>query len=252
MPARENGRKGEDGGRRGSGSTGREFEPQGARVPGPGSRTPPPCCPPLPHRRYLFAHVIHDTHEARQQFSFFSSSKFLLGLLLAAFLHHGGCHPPSARFTPGARRAGRGVARTGHAGASVYQTPRRGLRLQRPTLGRTGGGGAATAEEPGPEVPSEARAEAASRARLQLLENRSRADEPAHCAGGGGDATKGAGRGALRHSRAPLEATQRAGAAVALVPAWSRKSFDFQRDLGGASPSLGPRQSFTNLDYVAR
>lgn len=217
-----------------------------ARISAPGARgrspgPPPPSRPPLPHRRYLFPHVIHDTHEARQQFSFFSSSKFLLGLLLAAFLHPGGCHPPSARFTPGARRAGRGVARSEHPGASVCQTPRLRLRLQSPAPERTGGGGSATTEEQGLEVPSEARGEVASRARLHLQENRSRAEEPAHCAGGGGGAMKGAGGGALRHSGAPLGATQRGGAAVALVPAWSRVSFVVQLAQGGVAPCFCPR-----------
>lgn len=82
---------------------------QGARVASPGP--PPPRRLSLPQRRYLFPHVIHDSHETRQQFSFFTSSKFLLGLLLAALLHTRGCHPQSATFTPGACRARLGAAR---------------------------------------------------------------------------------------------------------------------------------------------
>ena len=65
----------------------------------------------LPHsiNHHLFPHVIHDAHETCQQFGFLSSSKFLLGLLLAALLYPRGCHPPSvsaahARDLPGRAR----------------------------------------------------------------------------------------------------------------------------------------------------
>ena len=78
-------------------------------VRGPSPGPPPPRRPSLPQRRYLFPHVIHDAHEACQQFGFLSSSKFLLGLLLAALLYPRGCHPPSvsaarARGSPGRAR----------------------------------------------------------------------------------------------------------------------------------------------------
>lgn len=86
------------------------------------------------------------------------------------------------------------VARCGHAGASVYQTPRPGLRLQRPTAG------AATAERQGLAGPlrnspgGDVAGSAASR------QNRSRAEESAHFTrgggAGGGGATAGAGGGA--------------------------------------------------------
>ena len=74
----------------------------------------------LPHsiNHHLFPHVIHDAHETCQQFGFLSSSKFLLGLLLAALLYPRGCHPPSvsaahARDLPGRARGCTFQARCG-------------------------------------------------------------------------------------------------------------------------------------------
>lgn len=166
-----------------------------ARVSAAADRGPSPGPPPrrrrsLPQRRYLFPHVIHDAHEARQQFSFLSSSKFLLGLLLAALLHPGGCHPPSTRFTPGARRAGRGVARSRHAGASVYQTPRPGPRLQRPAPEQRG---AATAVGQGP---------AATRRSTRGGDAFNSAASPAEAEPGGGVcALRSRGRGRYEGSR---------------------------------------------------
>ena len=87
-------------------------------VRGPSPGPPPPRRRSLPQRRYLFPHVIHDAHETCQQFGFLSSSKFLLGLLLAALLYPRGCHPPSvsaahARDLPGRARGCTFQARCG-------------------------------------------------------------------------------------------------------------------------------------------
>lgn len=205
---------------------------QGARGASPGP--PPPWRPSLPQRRYLFPHVIHDAHEARQQFSFFSSSKFLLGLLLAALLHPGGCHPPSARFTPGAGRAERGVARSGHAAASVYQTARPGLRLQRPAAG------AATAEGQGLAAPSETHREATSRARRRPDRTGAGPRSLRTSLAGAGALGREQGARPTRHSGAPLPAT-RCGPVV-FVAVGRRRNFDFQRLQGRACPSVSPSQ----------
>ena len=156
--------KREDRGRRGSRSKGREFQPseQGAGIPD----HLPRCSRSHPPRRYLFPHVIHDTHEACQQFRFFSSGKFLLGLLLAAFLHSGGCHPPSARFTPGARRAGRGVAHPWTRGSFCLANTAAGTAAAAPcsrARGRQRRGLCGTTR---PGGPLRARREAVPRSRL--------------------------------------------------------------------------------------
>lgn len=176
-------------------------DPQGAGFDagsqGPEPRTTSHRRPSLPQRRYLFPHVIHDAHETRQQFSFFPSSKFLLCLLLAVLLHPGGCHPPSARFTPGTRRAGRGVALSGHTGDSIDQTRRSELRLQHPALERaTGGGGSATAERQGRAAPSGALRERRCQLGCVPWQNPSPAEEPAHFAQGGGGPLRGVRGGA--------------------------------------------------------
>lgn len=157
-------------------------DPQGAgfgrNSQGPESRTTSPACRrSLPQRRYLFSHVIHDAHEACQQFSFLSSGKFLLGLLLAAFLHPGGCHPPSARFTPGAHRVGQEVARSWHAGACLPHTEV-GTWLPRHGPGQAGGSSVASAVGHGPAAPSEARRDSMSQARLCLQQKQSLEEEP--------------------------------------------------------------------------
>ena len=85
---------------------------------------------------FLFLHIIHDVHEACQQFSFLLCGKFLLSLLLAAFLHPGCCHPPSARFTPGAHWVGQEVACFWHTEASLYPRLKPGLQLPRRAPGQ--------------------------------------------------------------------------------------------------------------------
>lgn len=223
-------------------------DPQGAgfgrNSQGPESQTTSPACRrSLPQRRYLFSHVIHDAHEACQQFSFLSSGKFLLGLLLAAFLHPGGCHPPSARFTPGAHRVGQEVARSWHAGASVYHTLRPGLRLPRRAPGQAAGGSAAPAVGQGPAAPSEAPGEATSRARLRLPQKQSPEVEPAHFAqGGGGTMKAGVGRG-LHAAAARRTETQGEGAALGFGVAHSslaREGFGVQ--LVRVCAALCPRE----------
>lgn len=204
---------------------------QGARGASPGP--PPPWRPSLPQRRYLFPHVIHDAHEARQQFSFFSSSKFLLGLLLAALLHPGGCHPPSARCTPGAGLPSEGLHAPGTLGllftkqrgrdcgcsALLPARPLRNDKAWRPPQKLTGRrrrglGGVPTEPEPGRGV----------------------------CAlgSGGGRARKGAGGGACASQRraAPGDGV-RAGVFVA---AGRRRNFHCQPLRGRACPSVSPSQ----------